>query len=136
MSGVILRSWSWSLVVGRWSLVVSNWLLVCWSLVVGRWSLVVGRWSMVMVMVRNVWSHSLSTLCVKILKWRSVTHLPRSGIELPGQLQIGGGARNRLYGGIDCWSLEIQTKNQKRGGAGNQLPGGLGCWLQKDQTKP
>ena len=44
-----------------------------WS--VGRWSLVDGQWSMVMVMVmvRNVWSHSLSTLCVKILKWQSVT---------------------------------------------------------------
>ena len=27
------------------------------------------------------------TLCVKILKWQSATHWPRSGIELPGQLK-------------------------------------------------
>ena len=27
------------------------------------------------------------TLCVKILKWQSVSHSPRSGIELPGQLK-------------------------------------------------
>ena len=77
---LVVGRWSlvvscWSLVVGRWSLVIGCWSLVVgrWSMVVGRWSLVVGRWSMVMVMVRNVWSHSLSTLCVKILKWRSVT---------------------------------------------------------------
>ena len=51
--------------------------MVVGLLVVGRWSLVDGQWSMVivmvMVMVRNVGSHSLSTLCVKILKWQSVT---------------------------------------------------------------
>ena len=28
------------------------------------------------------------TICVKFLKWRSVTEWPRSGIELPGQLKI------------------------------------------------
>ena len=28
------------------------------------------------------------TLCVKILKWQWLTHWPRSGIELPGQLKI------------------------------------------------
>ena len=27
------------------------------------------------------------TLCVKIQKWHSATHWPRSGIELPGQLK-------------------------------------------------
>ena len=28
------------------------------------------------------------TLCVKILKWQSATQTPRSGIELPGQLNM------------------------------------------------
>ena len=55
----------WSLVVGRWSLVIGCWSVGRWLLVVGRWSLVVGRWSMVMVMVRNVWSHSLSLTKVR-----------------------------------------------------------------------
>ena len=57
----------------RWLLVVGCWSVGRWLLVGGRWLLVVGRSSMVMVTVRIVWSHSLSTLCVKILKWRSVT---------------------------------------------------------------
>ena len=57
---------------GRWLLVVGR-----WSLVDGRWLLVDGPWSMVMVMVMviNVCSHSMSTLCVKILKWQLLTDL-------------------------------------------------------------
>ena len=33
------------------------------------------------------------TLCVKILKWHSLTQWPRSGIELPGQLKSKRGSR-------------------------------------------
>ena len=56
------------------------------------------------------------SLCVKILKWRSVTPSPRSGIELPGQLkkrQLGpwtdGSRTIQSQGWMICWYTFVNS---------------------------